>query len=265
VIVLVVAAEIFIEDYYPSLSGNALDNSSVTSTDDISLPDDLDFSQVIETNVLGSDIDYSQIPGGSISDIDDLLGEDLDEIIIDPTEKKTNSPFIEPGDGGPAPQNHYDVPDFEDETYFNYESNVYIREDMIKSAGFLGGFLEDEPTDGYLYKNIYIGDLEDVEVSKVAIRTEDKLMAKIYVMKMGPLASVNEVYELLKVRSGQDLDTTINETNEYGDLSFYMNDANRPQVAFLTVRFGPVVYGFSYLKDYHAQVKNLTTLIDLEF
>ena len=105
----------------------------------------------------------------------------------------------------------------------------------------------------------------DVEVTKVAIKTDNTLFAKVYVFQVGGLSSVSEVYEVLKIRGTEGLDIEINETNDYADESFYMNDMRRPDVAFLTVRVGAILYGFSYPKDYHPQISNLVQLLDAEF
>ena len=67
------------------------------------------------------------------------------------------------------------------------------------------------------------------------------------------------------MRGAEGLDVTVNETNEFAQGSFYLNDVRRSEVAFLAVRVGSMIYGFSYPKEYHSQVKNLVTLLDLEF
>jgi hypothetical protein len=43
-----------------------------------------------------------------------------------------------------------------------------------------------------------------------------------------------------------------------------MNDTKRPGTAFLTVKLGNLIYGFSYPKEYHPQVKNLIKLLEWE-
>jgi hypothetical protein len=271
IIIVVVGAEIFANDYLPRLRGQ--DEGGEMS---LTLPDELDLGGATQTNVLGADIDYSNIPMGDdlgFTEPEDLLRFedeiDLEEIVI-PLDGSVglNEPLEVPIATNTLPvesASTSDISDFEDENFISYSVNVYLREDQIKSAGFAGAYLENEAHDGNMYKTIYVTDLYDVEMNKIAIRTSDTLFAKVYVFQVGGLSSVSEVYEVLKIRAAEGLDVEINETNEFGGASFYMNDSRRPDVSFLTVRIGAMMYGFSYPKEYHSQIKNLITLLDLEF
>lgn len=283
IIVVVVVAEVVATEYLPSFR-KKIDNFEISN---ISMPSDLDLSKVIETNTLGSDVDYSkitedQMPGGieeleiqevnlSDSELGAGFGSDFDtefsssfsdiaagskaQVLID--DSNVALPVYESSNSG--------VSDFEDSNYTALSPTAYIRDDMIKSAGFATGYLEQEPHNGFLFKTIYIDDLQDVEMTKYLIRTKDSYLAKVYVFNIGPLSGVNEVFEVLKVRGSEGLDVEVNGTNNFGDESFYLNDSRRTGVAFLTVRFGSIIYGFSYPKNYHPQISNLIKLIDMEF
>ncbi len=270
VIVVVVLAEFFINDYLPELKNKTSDKL------ELSLPNELDLNKSLQSNVLGADVDYSKINDITNSDSIPLPTEDLYNIEIplngdsttlplDPTDTALSELLPIPNTISENSENTDTVTDFEDDNFTSFSQNVFIREDQIKSAGFTGAYLEDEPYDGYLYKTIYIDDLKDLEVSKTAIRTSDSLLAKVYVFQVGGLTSVSEIYEVLKMRASEGLDIEINETNDFGSASFYMNDSRRSDTAFLTVKIGSLLYGFSYPKEYHAQIKNLITLLDLEF
>ncbi len=157
--------------------------------------------------------------------------------------------------------------DFEDQNFVTMTAptgNVYLRDEQIKSAGFTSGTLENEPLDGRLFKTIDISDLKDVEVTKTAIKNRDEVLAKVYIFKIGLNTNVSEVYQMLKLRAAQAPNIKVNETNQYGVASFYMNDQLRLDTAFLTVRISGLIYAFSYPKMYHSQVKNLLQLIQWE-
>ncbi|MBD3360298.1 hypothetical protein GF366_00685 [Candidatus Peregrinibacteria bacterium] len=278
IVILVVVAELFVNDYLPRIFGSA-DVSNL----EFSLPDSLNLSDNTESNMLGADIDYSNINEPEkyeeitlgVSGIDSVDNSEDTE----PEDAKIEDSLILPTDNDFLPINNEKqqnpnypeavsstgLPDFEDENFSSFSRNVYIREDMIKSAGFIGAYLEKEPHNGFLFKTIYIDDLIDVEVQKTVIRTEDSLFAKVYTFKIGPMSSINEIYEVLKMRAAEGLNVEINENNEFGNNSFFMNDARRQEVAFLSVRLGSLIYSFSYPKEYHSQIKNLITLLDLEF
>ncbi|MBU1151975.1 hypothetical protein KJ632_04080 [Patescibacteria group bacterium] len=207
----------------------------------VNLPEGVDLAGAVQTNVLGFDLGK-----------ENTVAEVQEQVVA------VEEPAVEVVENGVV------VVDFENENFVSYSPNVYIREEQIKSAGFVDAYLEDERADGYLFKTIYIDDLYDVEVKKSVIRTETALVAKVYVFKIGPKSDVDEVYQVLRIRSSEGLDSEVNETNEYGDRSFYLNDLRRSSTAFLVSRIGDLVYAFSYPKEYHPQIKNLLGLIAWE-
>lgn len=259
IIIIVVVAEIVVNEYLPD----------VKSEEDLTfvLPESLDLSRSIETNVLGND-GLSNYLGADYSE-DAATPEVLDTAtadVPDSVEISTVSDIpVVPTVAEILPTTEISgLKDFEDTNFAAPATSVYLREDHIKSAGFVGAYLESEQNDGQLFKSIFIDDLYDVEVTKTLIRTTDQLLAKVYVFKMGIAADINEVYNLLKLRASEGNTTEVNETNEFGLSSFYMNDSMRTGTAFLTVRIGGLIYAFSYPKDYHSQIKNLIQLLSWE-
>lgn len=268
VIVVLVFGEMFVKEYFPALAGEDGENAELT------LPEGL------TTNVLGSDLgeqikvedpanadktENDKLPDSELLEIDSTDNDVLDSIDIydltdeeDLEEAEENEPEMKTDNSNDDPK------DFEDEDFVSVTNNVYLRDEQIKSAGFASAYLEDEAFDGKLYKTISVDDLADVEITKTVIRNKDALLAKVYIFKAGVDSNINEVYQLIKLRAGQGLGTTINETNDFGLASFYLNDPNRSQTAFLTVRIAGLIYAFSYPKEYHAQVKNLIMLIEWE-
>lgn len=275
IVVAVVIAELLAKDYF------ATDKSTIATEQSgdgmkLTLPKSLDIKKSIETNVLGSDgSDSGESTGGLVnrlrgekpvasvtapeklpevsdSKLPDYLDPntyvDVDKVAVDVTNKgKTDG-----------------VKDFEDENFISTANNVYLRDEQIKSAGFVGAYLEDEPLDGKFFKTIDVSDLGDVTVTKTDIRTKEAILAKAYIFKIGLNTNVSEVYQILKMRALQGLNIKLNETNEFGLASFYMNDPTRTDTAFLTVRISGMIYAFSYPKTYHSQIKNLLQLIQWE-
>jgi len=269
-VVVAVGADIFANDILPKYKKPVSEDKLV-----LDLPNSLDSADFGSTNVLGADIDYGNIPENLVTNEFDFLDEG--EFANDNSAEE----LIDIGDLGSADDEPIGelIPvsapkytasasgetDFEDDNFVATPQSVLLREDQIRSAGFANAYLETETHDGFLFKTIYINDLYDVDVQKSAIKADNAMLAKVYVFKIGPLSSLNEVYEVLKMRATEGLDIEVNETNDFGDGSFYMNDSRRSNVAFLTVKIGSVIYGFSYPKEYHAQIKNLVTLLDREF
>lgn len=254
----------------------------------LTLPTSLDAKKSIATSVLGSD-------GSDSGDLTNRLGADNTVVLVtdpattpviipiqdtnEPIDTTENPDFLDPNSfEDPAANvsekttiqlpsqttNTSGVKDFEDESPVTVSKNVYLRDEQIKSAGFSGAYLESEPLDGRLFKTIDISDLKDVEVTKTDIRSTDEILAKVYVFKIGLAVSANEIYQTLKLKASQGLNISLNETNEFGSSSFFMNDPVRSDTVFLTVRIAGFVYAFSYPKTYHSQIKNLIQLIGWE-
>lgn len=273
IVVFVVGADVFVNDVLPKYKKP----SDAPSTESVfDLPDSLpttDVSDFGSANIFGADVASEGIPRVSNPDIagftnpqDDFSQyENVDYLVGDGSPVGTLIPIASPISPTPSSNGSVSSGDFEDSNFVAFSPSVLIREDQIRSAGFSSAYLEEEAHDGFLFKSVYVDDLYDVSVSKYSVKSSDKPLAKVYVFQIGPLSSLKEVYEVLKVRSTEGLDMEVNETNTFGAGSFFINDVRRQNVAFLTVKIGSHIYGFSYPKEYHAQIKNLVKLLEMEF
>lgn len=264
IVVVVIAAEMFVNDYLPELKiGDAKSNT-------YTLPNKLDISASGTANVLGTGATTTTEPAqpvngsydptaleGFVNNNSDLNVEISEipgivpTISADPTTTTTT----------PTSQDvSFDIEDFSN-SYDHATTNVYITNDNVISAGFAGAYLEPESFDGFLFKTVSIGDLYGLKVDKYSITNGQTNYAKVYVIIPQDVSTTGEIYSVLKVRAAQGLETDINETNQFGDASFFMNDSRRQQIAFLTVKVGSYIYAFSYQKEYHPQVKNLAEML----
>lgn len=73
--------------------------------------------------------------------------------------------------------------------------------------------------------------------------------------------SAQELYKLIQNKSKVYIDLLVNETNQFGDRSFYINHRKKVDEAFLAVRMKNRIYAFAYLKDYHPRIKTLINLL----
>lgn len=279
-LVVVVVSEIVVNEYLPQVDGNNLAQEDLQ----LDLPDSLDLSQTIGTSVLGSgngglknylgaDVAPTEIDLPELEAISRVVKEVKDpEVISNPSLFDNNPLFgsdeviegatkIETSDPSPSGLDDFENTDVD---VVRYSPNVYIREEQLRSAGFVAAYLEEEANSGSFYKTIPIDDLKDVTMNLNLIRTDSEMLAKVYVMKAGINININDVYAILRTRAASGLNVELNETNDFGVNSFYMNDNSRPNTVFLTVRLGNLIYGFSYPKTYHSQIKNLIQLIEWE-
>lgn len=239
VVVVVVAGQILVDEYLPNFGKDVSGEISVILPDSVSVEGGRTFfgADLEKDGEITFEDDFNEVPASS------------------PQEPSSRSP------GEPV--------DFEDLSQVASYSggivgNMSLREEQIKSAGFVGGYIEPEDHDNLLFKTVSVDDIDDVKMEKFAIRTADRFLAKVYVFRVGISTNVRDVYQLLKFKASQGIGVQINETNEFGISSFYMNDSRRTGVAFLTVRIGSAIYSFSYPHEYHSQIKNLIKLLEWE-
>jgi hypothetical protein len=253
ILVVVVAAETFVNKYLPALSDDG--GASVLEADGsgYSLPDELDLSEALMD---GGIVDSGIVDGG-IADDPIFELEPVFEPVLE-LEEPLGDGFLEVNDGG-----IFDIEDFSDESDVATPGQL-IREDQVVNAGFVGAYLVEEDHDGYLYKTINIGDLYGVDVAKHAITNGTTTYVKVYSISTEDLNQIDNVYNVLKVRAAEGTQSEVNSTNEFGSSSFYMNDARRESVAFLTSRVGSRIYGFSYPKQYHPQIRSLISILMLD-
>lgn len=284
ILVVVIASEVFVNDYLPELKIGSTEND----IENYDLPSKLNVADVGTASVLGGPTN-STAPandGASVPFTDtetpvftdaaaDTTGAVVYNQVVDPAAGGFDQNALEgfvnenqdlvlpttPDTVSPTSNDvSFDIEDFSN-SYDHAKTNVYLTNDHIINAGFTGAYLEPESFDGFLFKTISIGDLYGLKVDKYSITDGKTDYAKIYVIIPEDISTTNEIFSVLKVRAAEGLETDINETNTFGDSNFFMNDMRRQHIAFLTVRIGSFIYGFSYQKDYHPQIKNLVELL----
>lgn len=252
IVVMVVIGQLLVDKYLPNL------RTDISSNSPLILPSSL------STNILGSDLGAVVVDDNVV--LEDVVADDVvakepvvvslpeDDLVYVPEQN-----VALPNDTTPS------LNDFEDPNFATAPSattnSVYLRDEQIKSAGFVNAYIEKEAHNGLLFKSIAIDDLTDTDVEKNSIRTDDAFLAKVYIFKVGIISNSEQVYELLKMKALNQFGVNVNETNDFGSKSFYMNDSKRSGTVFLTVEIGATVYAFSYPKEYHSQVKNLIQLL----
>lgn len=271
--VIVTVSEMFVNNYLPNLGSGEGEELTLT------LPQSLDLSKIVKTdtlgaselgetsgsesvlsNKLGSDVEIENFEGSYDNAIPTGLSEE--KIVMEPADEESTGAYKV--EDKQVANTGDEASDFEDQTFSMQNVNINLRQEQIDSAGFFGAYIEEEESDGKLYKTIDVADLYDTKMQKFVIRSEEELMAKVYIFSVGANSNIDELYQLIKSRCGQVPVSTVNETNEYGNGSFYLNDSSRGGTVFLTTKMGELVYGFSYPKTYHSQVKNLVQLLTWE-
>ncbi|MBI2638038.1 hypothetical protein HYW83_00400 [Candidatus Peregrinibacteria bacterium] len=130
----------------------------------------------------------------------------------------------------------------------------------ISEAGFTGQLAEKQfngrvfqllditknPVDAMSFYEITENGAPAVSITEIVLRDEIRAL---------------QLYVLLQNKTKPYIDLTLNETNAYGDRSFYINHAKKTDEAFLTVKIGNRLYAFAYVKAYHSSIKKFIQLL----
>ncbi|MEK7523622.1 MAG: hypothetical protein AAB588_01195 [Patescibacteria group bacterium] len=141
-----------------------------------------------------------------------------------------------------------------------------LTSELFTATGFTGSPTEKH-FEGKLYQlldisQIPVDGINFFEVSQDASPGATPVAAVTEISLRDEIRAL-QLYVLLQNKTKPYIDLSLNETNAYGDRSFYINHAKKPDEAFLTVKIGKTIYGFAYVKTYHAQIKKFIQLLTL--
>jgi len=129
---------------------------------------------------------------------------------------------------------------------------------LINDAGFKDISLQRVPFNGILFEIIDLRDFNSVPIVTQNLLQNNRIkVGTFYEFAAGSRLLSREIYQLLKDKAGKLIGASVNETNSFGDGSFFVNPVDHPDSVFLVVKSGDSVYSLAYLKDLHPQVKNL--------
>lgn len=131
---------------------------------------------------------------------------------------------------------------------------------VAAQAGFTAA-LEESHFDGKVFKLLDISKFPVQSIALYELMEGDGPIAAVTEIALPDEIAALQLYLLLQNKTKPYIDLSLNETNAYGDRSFYINHAKKPDEAFLTVKIGKVIYTFAYLKLYHPQIKELIKLL----
>lgn len=133
--------------------------------------------------------------------------------------------------------------------------------EVVKSAGFSDAELAIVPFKGILFESLDLRDFQSVPVFQYALTQDNRSLALFNEFRADSHLMSQEVYGYLKERFSQVIGAVVNETNQFGENSFYINFLEKPNQAFLVVKLQNNVYALTYQKEYHKLIKQLLLLI----
>lgn len=143
------------------------------------------------------------------------------------------------------------------------ESNVpTISFSVVDQVGFNNVVLQRVPFNGIMFQKVDMRDFQSVPIIQQNLLQNNRdRVAEFYELHAESQLLANEIYLLIKEKAAGTIEAGINETNEYGNGSFFINYADRSETAFLVVKVRESVYAFVYKKELHPFVKSLIQLL----
>jgi hypothetical protein len=144
----------------------------------------------------------------------------------------------------------------------NMQEKALISFGLIGQVGFENVTLQRVPFNGIMFERIDMRDFKSVPVIKQNLLQNNRQnIAEFYEIHAESQLLANEIFLLIKEKALQAIEAGINETNEYGEASYYINYVDRGNTAFLVVKVREGVYALSYKKELHAFIKSLILLL----
>jgi len=233
-IVLTIVAELVIQDYLQKIYPPS---SSLQAS--VATQDDFDFFY----------------PDQEIQN-EDLAEQNKDEtnnVLKILEESRDNSEETASEHNAPKEETQTDKPSLKVETSVRVQtliSALDIEKVKYKPGTFGGKILDLVSTDDLPVKNIILGyfEVESVIGSFYEIETKNPLISET-------------VYQELKNRFEQFPEIEINETNQFGEASLYINHSVKVNEVFILMKKDNYIYCFAYKKDYHDIFKNFFALL----
>jgi hypothetical protein len=220
-------------------------------------------SEVLFSNYFGNvdegkvDVLTSQSVHPSLVTTDDGTTNAEGDVVIDDLELQK---LIEDSDIEKVPREDKNEPTAENtDTPADIEilsiTETGITNETLQLAKFPDATLVTANFDGSLFQTIDVSDLS-IEIKKQYVASNSEVFGAIYSFSVDEGAQ-NELYRILRERAAFGSSVEINETNTFGDNSFYMNDSKRQSTAFLVIRKGVSFYSFAYPKEFNSYFKAL--------
>lgn len=168
-------------------------------------------------------------------------------------------PTVPPPIPTPTSSTPNEVAQFVEQTSYRLEK---VTDEQLKNFGFEHMRLERVSSEGLLFQLIDVADI--VNLSKIRFNLTDgkNVYGVLTEFMTADAAKATSFYETLKQKgSAFAPDVKLNETNSFGDHSFYMNDSKRLGTAFLAVLSGNRVFTYSYPKASQEFFKKVINLL----
>lgn len=136
-----------------------------------------------------------------------------------------------------------------------------VTPNSLEESGFEKPVLRSVEFNGKYFQLIEVKEVAE-GVKKANIFEDQRFAGAVYEKHLMDEKAALEFYSLLQNEGRKSIDNQINETDIYGNNSFYVNNPNKKMTAFLVVRINESVFAFEYPHRSHTKIKALIKYLE---
>lgn len=141
-------------------------------------------------------------------------------------------------------------------------SEAVLSKNLLENAGFEKPVLKEAPFSGYVFQFINFADDSDGTTKQWNFFEGETYIGSFYEIKYINDIGSFQAYLNLRKRAAELTEIgTVNETNTYGDSSFYLNHKVKTKTVHLIIKKGSVIFAFEYPYANHERMKKLFDLL----
>lgn len=127
-----------------------------------------------------------------------------------------------------------------------------VNSESLRLAGYSDFVIKPKPLEGKLFGEFDVSMLDSLGIiQKNVLENRDGTeysILNVYEFNQADKDTANEIYDFLKAQIKSNLNVSVNETNQFGLSSFYINFNSPKNNVFLVVKTRDNVYALSYPK-----------------
>ncbi|MBI5152511.1 hypothetical protein HZA39_03180 [Candidatus Peregrinibacteria bacterium] len=175
------------------------------------------------------------------------------------TTPAVETPAVETPAETPAETQPSEVEKLIEQTKLNFEK---VTAEQLTQAGFKNAKVIHVTFDNRIFQIVDVSDITNADTGEFNIADEKNIYSVVDEMQFQTQLEAEDAYSVIKKRILDMPGLTINESNQFGNASLFMNDPKRKANAFLIVRTTNTLYFYTYPKANHEFIKKLIILLN---
>lgn len=141
-----------------------------------------------------------------------------------------------------------------------FPSSVKL-ETLVRSLDITRLQLESKPAPDRLFDSFQISKEQALKNVYAILKSDGSTIASIEEITTDDVKKTKQIFEEIKAVANSIPSFNINQTDQFGTNSFYINPDEEIESAFLVAYEGTVIYAVAYQKTYHEQFKDWFELL----